>query len=215
MVLLYLLFAEALLLAIALPALSARPAGRLWSTLVLATIPFVAFAAHLRWARDDGARLLAGLAEFGGPFLVYFWIRSAGSHRHRKVGGGPDRRYRDNPWLPAFAEHTRLTAGSGHLGNLLGGAAAIVTVYLSQPMPTAPAAVEFPVTVTATTAENAVLRDTCYLRARPRQDGGVVETLPPGTTLVVTEKLGLWWQVTAPNNRGFIHRSCVKPGAGP
>ena len=215
MVLPYLLLAEALLLAIALPAMSVRPARGLWSMLVLGAIAYAAFAAHSHWAGEDGARLLAWMSVFGGPFLVYTAIRTAGGYLHRRVGGAPDRRYRDNPWVPAFAENTRMTAGFGHLGNLLAGVAAIVTIYLAPLAPSAPTPVEFPVTVTATTAENAVLRDACYLRARPRQDGEVVDTLPPGTTLVVIEKLGLWWQVTAAERRGFVHRSCVKAPSRP
>jgi hypothetical protein len=209
----YLLLIEALLMAIALPALSVRPARGLWSMLLLGGIPFAAFAVYVRWAGDNGVPLLAGLSQFGGPFLLYTWIRNAGGYRHRRVGGGPDRRYRDNPWVPAFSEHGRMVAGFGHLGNLLGGAAAAATVFLSPPIQARPGAVEFPVTVTATTAENAIVRDTCYLRARPRQDGEVVDTLATGTTLVVAEKLGLWWQVAGPKSRGFIHRSCVKPGS--
>ena len=213
MVLPYLLFIEVLLLAIALPALSARPAGGVWSTLVLGLVPFAAFAAYLRWAGDAGAPLAAALAQFGGPFVVYTWIRAAGSYRYKRVGGGPDRRYRDNPWEPAFAENSRMTAGFGHLGNLLGGGAAILTVVLSQPVLLEPEVAAFPVNITATAAENALVRETCYLRAQPRQDGAVVDTLAPGTSLVVAEKLGLWWQVVSPKSRGFIHRSCLKPGA--
>ena len=213
MVLPYLLLVEVILVAIAFPALCVRPATALWSVLMLAVIPFGAYVAYLRWAGQESYPTVAWIGVFGLPVLMYGWVRGAGRYRHARVGGAPDRRYRDNPWVPAFPEDTRKTAGHGHFGNLLGGGAAILFVILYEPAPLDPTLSTFPVTVKASSADAALVKTTCYLRAQPRQDGEVISTLAPGTPLAVTEKLGMWWQVGAAEHNGWIHRSCLKSGA--
>jgi hypothetical protein len=211
MVLPYLLLVEVVLLAILFPALSIRPAAALWSVLTLAAIPLAIYVAYRGWAAAGGSPTLAWIGVFGLPVLIYAWVRGAGHYRHARVSGARDPRYRDNPWVPAFPENSRGTAGSGHIGNLLGGGAAILFVVLSEPVAPEPAPPVFPVTVTATAADAAQVKTTCYLRTQPRQDGEVVATLSPGAPLAVIERLGMWWQVVAREQRGWIHRSCVKP----
>jgi len=210
-----LLLAEAILLGIFFPALSVRPARPLSSVLTLTLMPLLTCAGYVLWTRDDTGYLLAGACILGLPTLAYVWVRTAGRFLHIRVGGAPDRRYRTNPWIPSFAAGARQTAGCGHVGDLLAACGAGLFLFLRAPVATPPSATAFPVEVTATSADDLVVKTSCYLRREPRQDGEVMLTVPPHTRVSWIEKSGVWWRVQVDGKQGYLHLSCVRAATGP